>query len=237
MVASIRPEGATRGGPLVIVGASAIAEVAYEYFTYDSPYDVVAFSVEEAFLDRDEIFGLPVAPFEQVAQRYDPGAHSMFVAIGYGQMNRVREDFVGRARHLGYPLASYVSSEAFVWPNVEIGEHCFLLEHNVIQSFVTIGDNVTLWSGNHIGHHSRIGDHCFIASHVVVSGFVDVGDHCFVGVNVTIANNLAIARDCLIGAGASILRDTRSGEIYAGDRTQPRDQLVYEKFGLPDPAR
>ena len=141
-------EGRDRGGPLVIVGASAIAEVAYEYFSHDSGYRVVAFAVEEAFLDRDEIFGLPVVPFEQVAERYDPGAHSMFVAIGYGQMNRVREDFVGRARHLGYPLASYVSSEAFVWPNVEIGEHCFLLEHIVVQPFVTIGDNVTLWSGN-----------------------------------------------------------------------------------------
>ena len=37
---------------------------------------------------------------------------------------------------------------------------------------VRIGNDVVLWSGNHIGHDSTIGDHCFIASHVVVSGNV-----------------------------------------------------------------
>ena len=35
---------------LLIIGDSAFAEIAYEYFTYDSEYQVVAFSVEEAYL-------------------------------------------------------------------------------------------------------------------------------------------------------------------------------------------
>ena len=55
------------------------------------------------------------------------------------------------------------------------GDNCFILEDNTVQPFVRIGSNVTLWSGNHIGHDSTIGDHCFISSHVVVSGHVDIG--------------------------------------------------------------
>ena len=31
------------GEKLVIIGAGELAEIAYEYFTYDSPYEVVAF--------------------------------------------------------------------------------------------------------------------------------------------------------------------------------------------------
>ncbi len=31
---------------LIIVGAGEFAEIAYEYFSYDSEYDVVAFAVE-----------------------------------------------------------------------------------------------------------------------------------------------------------------------------------------------
>ena len=77
--------------------------------------------------------------------------------------------------------ASYVSPRAFVWRNVKLGEHCFIFENNVLQPFVNIGDNVVLWSGNHIGHHSKIGDHCFVSSHVVVSGFCDIGANCFLG--------------------------------------------------------
>ena len=50
----------------------------------------------------------------------------------------------------GFQL-SYISTKAFVGvlPNLE---NCFILENNVIQHGVTIGNNVTLWSGNHIGH-------------------------------------------------------------------------------------
>ena len=48
-----------------------------------------------------------------------------------------------------------------------IGENTFIFEANVVQPGVTVGDNVVLWSGNHIGHDSVIEDHCFIASHAV----------------------------------------------------------------------
>ena len=73
------------------------------------------------------------------------------------------------------------------------GDNCFILEDNTIQPFVTIGNNVTLWSGNHIGHDSVIEDHCFITSHVVVSGHVRVGARSFLGVNATLRNAITIA--------------------------------------------
>jgi sugar O-acyltransferase (sialic acid O-acetyltransferase NeuD family) len=218
--------------PLIIVGASPIAEVAYEYFTHDSPYDVAAFSVDAAFIDRAEVCGLPVVPFEELTTSHPPETFDAFIALGYGSLNRNRADFFHRVKGAGYALASYVSSEAFVWHNVELGENCFILEHNVVQPFVRIGDNVTLWSGNHIGHHSRICDHVFIASHIVVSGFCEVGDYCFVGVNATIANDVKIGPDCLIGAGVAILRDAPAGGLYAAAKTEPRDQTTWDRFGV-----
>src|SRR5918993_63663 len=92
------------------------------------------------------------------------------------------------AKAKGYTPASYISPRAFVWRNAVIGEHCFIFEDNVVQPFVTIGDNVVLWSGNHVGHHSRVGSHTFVSSHVVISGFVEVGESTFLGVNASIAN-------------------------------------------------
>ena len=44
----------TKYRKLVLLGDSSFAEVAYEYFTYDSPYNVVAFAVERPPLKRDE---------------------------------------------------------------------------------------------------------------------------------------------------------------------------------------
>ena len=201
---------------LVIVGDSAFAQVAYEYFTHDSPYKVVAFAVERAYITQAAMFGVPVVPFEEIQKSHPPSDHSVFVAMVYTQLNRLRTRLYHAVRDLGYPLASYVSPHAFVWRNCEIGEHCFIFENNVIQPFVKIGNNVIIWSGNHIGHHSKVGDNCFIASHAVISGFVDIGKNCFVGVNATMGNNLVVGDDCIVGAGALVVKDVGEDLVVKG---------------------
>lgn len=217
---------------LVIVGDSGIAEVACEYFRHDSAYDVAAFAVDRAFLTRDRLCDRPVIAFEDVEAQFPPASHDLFVAVGFAKMNRLRARLYAEAKHKGYALASYVSSKAFVWPNVTIGDNAFIFEHNVIQPFVRIGDDVTLWSGNHIGHHSVIGDHCFVASHVVISGFVRIGAYCFFGVNSTVAHNVTIGASNLIGAGALILKDIGDGGIYGEEATAARPVTTFDRFGI-----
>ena len=207
---------------LVILGDSAFAEVAYEYFTHDSEYEVVAFSVEKEFLKRQTLFGLPVVPFEKMENNFAPEEHFFFAALVYTALNRLRKRLYQAAKNKGYAPASYVSSRAFVWPNVQIGEHCFIFENNVVQPFVKLGNNIILWSGNHIGHHSSLGDHCFIASHVVISGFVSIEKNCFIGVNATVSNNVIIGKDCVIGAGALVIKDLIEDTVVQGLVGGPR---------------
>jgi sugar O-acyltransferase (sialic acid O-acetyltransferase NeuD family) len=205
---------------LVIVGDSAFAEIACEYFDRDSRYDVVAFAVEQAYLKRTELLGRPIVAFETLSEHHPRETHDVYVAIVYTRLNRLRRRLMLTAKASGYGLASYFSPHAFVWHNVRIGEHCFIFEHNVVQPFVTLGDNIVLWSGNHVGHHSRIGDNVFVSSHVVISGFCEVGDNCFLGVNTAIGNNIKVARDCWIGPGVTISKDTKEGEIYRSPETE-----------------
>lgn len=144
----------------------------------------------------------------------------MFVAMGYSKLNAVRRAKVEAAQALGYTLASYVSSRATVLNEGRIGRNCFILEDNTIQPFVRIGDNVTLWSGNHIGHHSTIEDHVFVASHVVVSGGVTIGEASFIGVNATIRDHVTIGPRCVIGSGALILQDAEVEGVYMGTASE-----------------
>ena len=201
---------------LVIIGDTAFAEIAYEYFTHDSPYEVLAFSVEQAYLKREHLLGLPIVPFETLEECFAPSEFHFFVAATYTQSNRLRARLYRQARDKGYAAASYVSSQAFVWRNCHIGEHCFIFENNTVQPFVSIGSNVIMWSGNHIGHHSVIQDHSFISSHVVISGFCEIGEFCFLGVNSTVANNLSIGANCTIGAGATVIGNVPDEQVVVG---------------------
>lgn len=218
---------------LVIVGDAAFAEIAREYFDHDSDHQVVAFAVESAFLRRESLHGLPVVPLETLETAFDPARHSVHVAVTYGQLNRLRARLVDVVKAKGYALASYVSSRAFVWRNVEMGEHCFVFEDNTIQPFVRIGRNAVLWSGNHLGHHSTLGDNVFVSSHVVVSGYCAIGDHCFLGVNATIANNVTVARDCWLGPSTTLLKDSEPGALFGAESAVPSRVSAPRFFRVP----
>ncbi|WP_278387403.1 acetyltransferase [Pseudomonas oryzihabitans] len=204
--------------PLVIIGDGLFADIAYEYFTHDSSYHVVAFSVDQDYLRSSKKFGLPVIPFNRLTEYFSDTATRphFYAAITYGQLNRTRERFYREAKAMGFLAASYISSNAFVWRNVVVGEHCFIFENNTVQPFVILGDNVVLWSGNHIGHHSVIGNHVFVASQAVISGNCRIGDHQFIGVNATLVNDVALADDVLVGAGALVTRSVATDQIAKG---------------------
>jgi sugar O-acyltransferase (sialic acid O-acetyltransferase NeuD family) len=205
---------------LVIFGAGDIARLAHRYFTRDSPHEVAGFAVDGAYLDGDAFLGLPLVAFEEVARRYPPEDHQMFVALSYKRMNRLRAERYAAAKALGYRLASYVSSRCSFLADDPVGDNCLILEDNTIQPFVTIGNDVTLWSGNHVGHDSVIEDHCFVSSHVVISGHVRVGAYSFLGVNATVHNGVVIASGTLVGAGAVIAKDTETKGVYLAPRSQ-----------------
>jgi sugar O-acyltransferase (sialic acid O-acetyltransferase NeuD family) len=203
---------------LVIFGAGDIARLAHFYFTHDTAHEVCAFTVDEPYRKSDTLFDLPLVPFDDVARTYPPSDYQMFVGLSYARMNTLRAVKYDQAKSAGYQLVSYVSSRCTFLTKNPVGENCFILEDNTIQPFVQIGNNVTLWSGNHIGHDSIIRDHVFIASHIVVSGHVDIGEYSFIGVNATLRNSIKIAPRTLIGAGAVIMNDTVEDGVYLPQR-------------------
>ena len=205
---------------IIVFGTGEIAELADFYFTRDSEFEVVGFTVDGAYLKQPEFRGRPVLPFERIVERFPPQHYGLFVAVSYAKLNAVRTAKVAAARARGYRLVSYLSSRATVFPGFAPKENCFILEDNTIQPFASVGANVTLRSGNHIGHHSIIEDDVFLASQVVVSGGVRIGQGSFVGVNVTIRDHVTIGKQCVLGAGALVLEDQPDFSVVAPRGTE-----------------
>ncbi len=220
---------------LIIVGTGEFGQIAYDYFTYDSDYEVAGFAVERDFFSESQLYGLDVVAVDEMVERFPPGEYDAFVAITYPKLNRVRTRVYRKCKELGYTLASYISSRAFVWHNVKIGENTFIFEDNTIQFRATIGNNVVLWSGNHIGHGSVIEDNCWLTSHDVISGFCHVGRNCFLGVNVTVGDRVTIAEDVVVGAGSVTVKDLpEKGRVYIGSPAKPIKRTSYEQFNVEE---
>ena len=218
---------------LLIAGAGEFAQIACEYFTHDSDFDVVGFAVDADYLpDERTLGGLPVIDLADASALFPSEDHMAFAAIPASGLNQHRAAMVARLDGLGYELATYVSSRAFVWRNAIVGRNCFIFENNVVQPFVTIGDNCVLWSGNHIGHRTVVADNVFIASHVVVSGYCTVGEFAFLGVNATIVDRVTIGERCIIGAGALVVRDAKPDLVYVGSPAKPMPGLRSDAIQL-----
>ncbi|TFH72276.1 acetyltransferase [Gammaproteobacteria bacterium LSUCC0112] len=208
---------------LLIVGIGETGILAYEYFANDSEYEVVAFFADKEFVVESTFNGLPLLAIDEMKNYYSPDEFYAFVAMGSGHLNRDRASIYNRVKELGFKLASYVSSHAFVWKNVEIGENCLILEDNTLQPFTKIGDNVVLWSGNHVGHRTIIENHCFITSHVVISGFCRIGAYSFIGVNAAFADGITVGLDNFIGMGTIVNKSTEADGFYVGNPAVKRN--------------
>lgn len=206
---------------IFIVGTGEFAQIAYEYFTYDSEFEVIAFCVNKEYIEQPLLCGLPVLPYEDVESLFPADSYLAFTGIPASKLNRLRTSFYNELKAKGYSFATYVSSKAFVWRNATVGENSFIFENNTIQPFVTIGNNCILWSGNHVGHRTVIHDNCFVTSHAVISGYCELGAGCFIGVNATLNDNVKIGSNCLVGSGSLIIKDTLPELIYVGNPAKP----------------
>ena len=202
---------------IIIFGIKDFSELAHYYLEHDSDHRVVAFCVNGDYLPEEKAFrGLPVVAFEEVQDIFPSNAYKFFAPMSPRNMNRDRADVYMEIKQKGYDCISYVSSKATLFEN-EIGENCFILENNTIQPFTKIGNNVVIWSGNHIGHHGVIHDHVTFTSHVVMSGHCEIGAYSFFGVNSTLRDGLRIAEGTFVAMAAAVVQDTDAWGAYKGN--------------------
>jgi len=199
---------------VIVFGNVGLSALHYYYLTNDSPYEVVAFTVDDEYITDTVFHGLPVVPFERVETVYPPDEYQISILLGYRDVNRLRAQKYAEAKQKGYQFASYISSKATVWPGVEIGENSHVYESAIVQPFASIGDNVVLGPASFVGHHAVVKDHCFVASHARLLGGVTVEPYCVLGTNATVIDKIAVARECIIGAGSLVSSNTVEKGVY-----------------------
>ena len=205
---------------LYIFGASTYALVAKFYFELDSDYSFVKFVVDKDRPIAKEIEKDHIILTEDFLKIENKEEIYLYIAIGFSQINAAREEKYKFFKNKNYKFATYISKRAIVYDRNLIGEHCFILENNIIQPYAKIKNNSILWSGNHIGHHVNISDNVFISSHCVLSGGVTISKNSFLGVNSCFAENVVVGENCVIGMGATVSRDIPTNSIVKSPKCE-----------------
>lgn len=199
---------------IVVFGSGAIAEVATVYLERDSAHRIVGYTADAAYCKSDRFFDKPVVPWETLETAFPPDQVKLLGPLSFRRLNQFRRDRYLEGKARGYAFISFVHPSCHVYTE-DIGENCFILEQNVIQPFVRIGNNVMMWSGNHIGHHSVVGDHCFLSSQVGLSGSVVIGELCFLGGQVGIGAGVVVGKSCFFGERTVVVREqVPDGSVY-----------------------
>ena len=207
---------------IILFGNGKIADVLLYYLQHHSEYEVVAITVDRAFMyDSISWNGLPLIPFDQIQVEFPSKDYKMFIALGYQDLNRLRESKFIEAKKKGYELISYIHPDAGLPKDCKLGENCFVMQNSLIHPKVALGNNIFVWSGTLIGHHSKIGDHCWLTSGCNISGVVTMGQNCFMAVNSTIAHAVQVGNNCFIGANALVTKCTDDDEVYLAESTKP----------------
>jgi sugar O-acyltransferase (sialic acid O-acetyltransferase NeuD family) len=220
---------------VIIFGTNDLAELSHFYLTNDTTFEVVGFTIHKKYIKnshfqpRESETKYPIIPFEEIEISHPPTDYLLFAPMTGTKMNENRKNVYFEGKNKGYRFISYVSSKATIL-NSKIGENCFILENNTIQPFVEIGNNVIMWSGNHIGHHGKIDSHCFFTSHVVLSGHCHVKERCWFGVNSTIRDGLTIEEGTLVAMGSLITKNTESFGFYLGNPAKKQEKKSTEIY-------
>lgn len=216
---------------VVLWGTGQIADVVYYYLAKDTDHDICAFCVDRAYLNgQTEFHGRPVVAFEDIERLYPPSEYRMAIPIGYKHINKYREEKYRAAKAKGYSFITYISSTSSVDSSF-IGENTFIFEHNAIQPFTKIGNNVIIWAMTGIGHHTEVGDHCFLAS-PKISGAAKIGNNTFIGTNASIGDTIEIGHHCLIGAGAVVVKNVPDGAVLAAKQTKAMPIKSWDMEGI-----
>lgn len=197
---------------IIIYGNGKIAKITYQFLK--KQFEVVAFTVEKDYLKENFIEGLPVVSFENIEKEYDTSRHKMIIAVGYVQMNDIREQKYLEAKKKGYEFINYIHPSVEIHDNITIGKNNIILDHVTIQPYVSIGNSNFIWSNAVIAHGCALGDTNWITSGVVISGDTTVKSKCFLGVNATIGHRIILENENFIGANTLVTKNTNEKEVF-----------------------
>ncbi len=197
--------------PLVVFGTGQVSEI-LTFYLKKLGREIFAYCVDEKYYKKTSFKNKKVFTSQELYKKFKPKDINLHIAISYNKLNFLREKKFLEIKKKGYFLESFVSDKNLYNSNFKIGENCLILDSH-IQPYSKILDNVYIWSGSIIGHHSVIKNHVWISSGTAIGGNSKISNKCFLGMNTTIGHFVNIKENCFISAGSTVIKDVDKNNV------------------------
>ena len=200
---------------MIIYGLGPFAELINFYFTEDSDYEFVAFTVDKAYMSDSDFLGKPVVEFESITDKYPPNEYDMFVAIGYKVMKNRGKLYLA-AKSKSYKLVNYISSNAITYSDLIIGDNNVIMGGVNVEPFVEVGNNNVFWSNTLLGHNLKVGSHNYVSACCLLGGDCIVKDCSFICNGAGMINGLSVGNNTKLLPGSMLYKDMPEGTQWLG---------------------
>lgn len=216
---------------IIVFGNGGHARTIYGYF-YDEN-TVKGFVVDDAFVDAQPVIGgIEVLPFSRIVETFPPTEYAVLVALGFKDLNQLRENKSEELRALGYDFVSFIDRSVRVPHHYSVGINTIIIGCTDIHEGVIIKSGVFVSSGVVLGHDSVLEDYSWIGSGAVLTGCVRVGKSSVLGMNVSVKQNADLSHHTLVSPNAFVNMDTPPycSIVATPGKTVPIDSRKLHKF-------
>jgi acetyltransferase-like isoleucine patch superfamily enzyme len=201
---------------LAIFGVGRIAEtVLFDIKSNASSFEVVCFVVDAGSLPESRVLhGIPIRCWDEFV--LNPACDSLFVAIGYFDLNRQRQRVCERVRAHGIPLAN-INLREIEGINI-VGDNVFVMSSATLQAPVEIHSNAMIFGGSTVCHHSLLESNTWVTAGATILGGSTLGRNVFLAGGATVLPNSQIGAFSIIGANTLVGGVVPEKSVFATER-------------------
>ncbi|MCS6267370.1 MAG: NeuD/PglB/VioB family sugar acetyltransferase [Vampirovibrio sp.] len=186
---------------LVLLGCGGHARSVADVALFNDPNLTLVF-VDENAREGETIWRFPVV------KTLPQGNLPIHFAVGSNE---------GRKKlYTTQPPVSILSKKAHFGKNSSLGEGCFVAHQAYLGPDVQVGEVTILNTACVVEHEVSIGSFCHIAPNSTICGRVTIGDCVWVGVGAIVKEGLTICSNVTLGAGAVVVKNITEAGVYVG---------------------
>ena len=200
---------------LLIHGTGSIGKLVYSEILNDDRYEVVAFVCDDKWFSSNEFLGKPLYKASEI-EKYFPPKSIKVISTGLYSSLRERYNSYLEMKKKGYEFINYISKNAIVRPDIEIGENNIIYPGAFLDFFGKLGNCNIIRPKAYIAHNFDIKNGIYISPGCNIAGHSVIKDLSFIGIGSIILGKLCIEKENLIGAGALVTKNTEPYSTYIG---------------------